>query len=455
MEDLKVLEKNKEELKKFYEEKAEIKNIKEENLKKIEHLLTFDYLQKDEEKELYEKFCEIANADPDEKFKFEHIEKLGVPADVVVVYGKKSIGKTYQINKIIWELAENDPLGQVILLRNTVSEFKALRRQLTVKESCISLKGSNNNPSLFHKYLTSWDDKPRYMGFCAALNGSALEAAKGAEYPHIRLIIWDECTNVGAGNSYNSSDIYRFVTFFDSIIRNKKNVKIYIFGNFHRNTDGKVSDVLLDTLKIPYGCTLKTREVLSSDGKNKSTFLYINTGSLYSGVDNNSKVALFSDEIQEDLYSNMPQSHSDMVGSLNLFYSHKPEYGLVFNDGTETYILLISSYIEKKNKEQLEINWMIHMEKFPSNNAFVHDLLTSDIGLYNEYRSHDLQLIMEQEERLYIHDLYEMCLQRSLYYTGDISRELFRIQMSKWQTKYNLGISASFWKTKRVKAEGY
>lgn len=194
------------------------------------------------------------------------------------------------------------------------------------------------------------------MGFCAALNGSALEAAKGAEYPNIRLIIWDECTNVGAGNSYDSSDIYRFVTFFDSIIRNKKNVKIYIFGNFHRNTDGKVSDVLLDTLKIPYGCQLKTREVLSKDGKNKSIFLYINTGSLYSGVDNNSKVALFSEEIQEDLYTNVPQSHSDMVGGLNLFYCHKPEFGILFNEGAQTYVLLLSSYQNKKTKNKLEIN---------------------------------------------------------------------------------------------------
>lgn len=161
---------------------------------------------------------------------------------------------------------------------------------------------------------------------------------------------------MGTSTTYDSGDIARFITFFDSIIRNKTNVKIYIFGNFHRQTSGKVSDVLLDTLRIPYGCTLKHKIVESHNKKNKSSFLYINTGSLYSGVDTNAKVSLFSEQIQEDLYGNMPKSYSSMVGALNIFYSHIPEWGLIFNNGIDTYILLLSSFSAKKDKNHKELN---------------------------------------------------------------------------------------------------
>lgn len=439
----------------FYKDKSEEVINKEEDLKRIEQLKSVDYIQTEEEKELYSKFCEIANKDPDQKFKFDHIHQLGVNADVVIIYGKKGIGKTYQISKIISDLSERDENAEVILIRNTISEFSALEKQLTVSYSPITLKGrTTNNPSLFHKTLLR-GDKPRYMGFCAALNGFALEAAKGAEYPNIRLIIWDECTNVGSSTSYDAGDIARFITFFDSIIRNKTNVKIYIFGNFHRTTSGKVSDVLLDTLRIPYGCTLKKRTVYSKNKKNKSTFLYVNTGSLYSGVDNNAKISLFGEQIQDDLYFNMPKSYSSMVGGLNLFYSHIPEWGLIFNEGIDTYILLLSRYQNKKDEMHMELNWMIHMEKFPTDNAFVHDVMTSDIGLYNEYSNYGIHIITEQEERLYIHELYEICLQRSLYYSSDVSRELFKVQMTKWQDKYNLGITVSFWPTKKKKWQGF
>lgn len=440
----------------FYKDKSETTNNKEEDLKRIEQLKSVDYIQTEEEKQLYEKFCQIANEDPDQKFKFEHIDKLGVKADFVIIYGKKGIGKTYQISKIISDLSERDENAEVILLRNTVSEFQALQKQLLVDYSPIYLKGrTTNNPSLFHKHLLR-GKKPRYMGFCAALNGFSLESAKSAEYPNIRLIIWDECTNVGTSTTYDSGDIARFITFFDSIIRNKTNVKIYIFGNFHRQTSGKVSDVLLDTLRIPYGCTLKHKIVESHNKKNKSSFLYINTGSLYSGVDTNAKVSLFSEQIQEDLYGNMPKSYSSMVGALNIFYSHIPEWGLIFNNGIDTYILLLSSFSAKKDKNHKELNWMIHMEKFPTDNVFVHDILTSSMALYNAYsKDYGVELISSEEERLYIHELYEICLQRSLYYSCDIALELFKCQMNYWQEKYNLGITVSFFPTKNKQWKGF
>lgn len=427
----------------FYKEKAQISNLKKENAEKVEKIKNFDYLQTEEEKELYKKFCDIANADPHQKFKFEHVEKLGVNADVVVIYGKKGIGKTYQISKIIHELAETDPKAEVVLIRNTISEFAALEKQLSVDYCPIYLKGRTTNlPRLFHKtHLRG--GKPRCMGFCTALTGFALESAKGAEYPNTRLIIWDECTNIGAGNSYDSSDIARFITFFDSIIRNKQDVKIYIFGNFHRNTDGKVSDVLLDTLKIPYGCTLKKRKVTSKNGKNESTFLYINTGSLYSGIDNNAKISLFGEQIQEDLLSNIPRSYSNMVGGLNVFYGHTPKWGLVFNDGEETFILLLSSFKTQIDFDTWELNWMVHMEKFPTENVFVHTLYTVSSSLFNQFGNYDLKMIDRHEKMLLIYDLYQICLKKSLYYSSDVTMGLFNSQMTKWQEKYDFALTTT------------
>lgn len=447
-------------LKEFYNtrEVFDKEQFIEEKTKKIEELKSFSYTQTKEEKELYERFCEIANKDSDQKFKFEHIEALGVNADVVVIYGKKGIGKTYQISKIIDDISKEDSKAEVILLRNTVSEFQALEKQLSVRYCPVYMKSKNsNNPQLFHKWMSDDNDKPRYMGFCASLSGFSLESAKGAEYPNIRLIIWDECTNMGTGNAgYDKVDIDRFITFFDSIIRSKTNVKIYIFGNFHRNTDGKVSDVLLDYLKIPLGCTLKIREAKSHDLKNISRFLYINTGALYSGIDSNAKVTLFGGAtIQDDLFTNLPKSYSNMVGGLNIFYGHKPEMGYLFNNGEETYILLLSSFTTMKSMDTVEINWMIHMELFPTVNDFVHDIVTADVGLYNEFSSYGIDIFSEQEERLFIHDLYEICLNQSLYFSSDVTRTLFKKQITRWQEKYNLGITVSFKANKRKKIEGF
>lgn len=438
---------NKEEtlLKEFYDREPISKEelLREKN-EKIEKLKNITYQQTKEEKELYKKFEAIAGKDPDKKFKFSHIEELGVDADIVVVYGKKGIGKTYQISRLIDKLAEEDKEAEVILVRNTISEFQALEKQLSVDYCPVYMKGKGNNPKLFHKELLK-EGSERYMGFCAALTGFSLESAKGAEYPNIRLIIWDECTNIGEGTSYDSSDIHRFITFFDSIIRNKTNVKIYIFGNFHRNTDGKVSDVLLDTLRIPYGCTLKLRESTSKDGKNKSRLLFINTGSLYSGIDANAKVLLFGDEtIQDDLFTNLPQSYSKMTGGLNLFYSHKPEWGLLFESNDDVILLLLSSFKTKRGPNQLEINWMTHIEIYPSGNEFVHNIYTSSMALYNEFNGYGIEMISSFEEKLLILDLYEIGLQRSLYFSSDTSRILFRKQMNKWQEKFNLGLGIAF-----------
>lgn len=124
----------------------------EEKTKRIEELKSFSFTQTKEEKELYDKFCEIANNDPDHKFKFQHVEALNTNADVIVIYGKKGIGKTYQISKLIDQLSREDPDAEVILLRNTVSEFQALEKQLSVNYCPIYMKSRNsNNPQLFHK----------------------------------------------------------------------------------------------------------------------------------------------------------------------------------------------------------------------------------------------------------------------------------------------------------------
>lgn len=437
-------------LKEFYtREETNKEELLREKTEKIEKLKSITYQQTKEEKELYKKFEEIARSDPDKKFKFSHIEELGVNADIVVVYGKKGIGKTYQISRLIDKLAEEDKEAEVILVRNTVSEFQALEKQLTVSYCPVYMKGKGNNPTLLHKEFIR-DGSPRYMGFCVALTGFSLESAKGAEYPNIRLIIWDECTNIGEGTSYDASDIHRFITFFDSIIRNKTNVKIYIFGNFHRNTDGKVSDVLLDTLRIPYGCTLKLRESTSKDGQSKSRLLFINTGSLYSGIDANAKVSIFGDEtIQDDLFTNLPQSYSKMTGGLNLFYSHKPEWGLLYEHNDDVILLLLSSFKTKRGANQIEINWMTHIEVYPSGNEFLHNIYTSSLALYNEFSGYGIQMISAYEEKLLILDLYEIGLHQSLYYSSDVSRLFFRKSMNKWQKEYGLGLDVSFFPTNK------
>lgn len=444
----------------FYEEKKKIwesrEERKEDKTNKIEQLKNIQYQETEEEKRLFKKFEEIANSDPDEKFKFEHVERLGVDANVVVIYGKKGIGKTYQISKIIEKIAEDDPKAQIVLMRNTVAEFQALEKQMMDEISPIEMKGkSSNSPTLWHKTLRV-EGKERYMGWCAALNGFSMESAKGADHKLIRLIIWDECTNLGTGNDYDASDIYRFVTFLDSVIRTKKNVKIFIFGNFHRNSDGKVSDVLLDTLRIPYGSNLKLRTVSSKDGSNKIRFLFINTGSLYKGIDANATISLFAGEIaQEDLYSNTPVSFSPMVGGLNLFYNHKPEWGYLFQEGDITYVLLVSSFKRDLNNDSEELNWMIHMEEWPSLNYFVHDLLTAEVGIYNTYTGQGICFISRQEEWLLLEDLYEMGLNESIYFSTDETRLLYLKFTARWREKYNFGIDISYFPEKRQAQQGF
>lgn len=95
------------------------------------------------------------------------------------------------------------------------------------------------------------------------------------------------------------------------------------------------------------------------------------------------------------------------------------------------------------------------MELFPTVNDFVHDIVTADVGLYNEFASYGIDIFSDQEERLFIHDLYEICLNQSLYFSSDVTRTLFKKQITRWQEKYNLGITVSFKANKRKKVEGF
>lgn len=87
-------------------------------------------------------------------------------------------------------------------------------------------------------------------------------------------MVWDECNSLQGGLTIEV--IRKFQVFLSSIIRDKRGVKTFMFGNHL-----KAGNIFLNSLNVSNDARLKL--IKSDDGL--STLLYLNTGDMYEGIE--------------------------------------------------------------------------------------------------------------------------------------------------------------------------
>lgn len=179
------------------------------------------------------------------KFKYyslDNIEKKN--AHYNVIFGERSNGKTYAVlEKMVRNYFEDGSEGAII--RRWQDDFKSKRGQMFfagLTENGVIKKYSKD--AFDHVdyyagrfYMASWfidedtgarqsirDDKP----FAYAFALSAMEHDKSTSYPKVRNILFDEFIT---RDSYFADEFVIFTNVLSTIVRLRKDVKIYMLGN--------------------------------------------------------------------------------------------------------------------------------------------------------------------------------------------------------------------------------
>lgn len=265
------------------------------------NLLRNRTLHSSEEKVLWKKFKEGVEEhfkDPNvpRKFHLQHVYNLGIEWDILFLYSKKDIGKTYQLCEYVKEQRDIYPDMKVVYIRNTKEEQKGLSEQLDNPKWPFYYRSDRlwwkNTKFPNRRALTD-----KQAGFVAYPGGaSGFRRWQGGEHENVRVVVWDECNSIAGGLTVRA--IKDFQVFMSSIIRDKKGVKAFMFGNHLR-----ASNIFLNALKINSDTCLK---VIKSES---STLLYINTGDMYEGIEQQKGLPsqFLTGEESDDLLTNRPK----------------------------------------------------------------------------------------------------------------------------------------------------
>lgn len=312
-------------------EKFKKKTFTEDFLNKQKKFLDFLVSrvgESDEEKELYDKFLKGVEEhfkDPNvpRKFHLKHIYDLNVHWDILFLYSKKDVGKTWQIVDYINEKKKIYPNLEICYIRNTKEEVNALNQQFFESRWPIYMKSG----FLYWKDPKR-PDKPQQSdkkaGFAAYPSGaSGFRKWQGAGHENVKVIVWDECNSIAGGLTL--SVIRDFQIFLSSIIRDKKDVKTFMFGNHL-----KANNIFLNSLNLNSNTRLKL--IKSPDGL--STLLYINTGDLYEGIESQKGLPTQFTGVggNDELYTNRPSfwGNKNIYSEMQFFMNLTPKKAIVF-----------------------------------------------------------------------------------------------------------------------------
>lgn len=219
------------------------------------------------------------------------------------------------------------------------------------------------------------------MGFTTYLTGNHLSSKQGPQYKNIKAIIWDECNSTKGQFSITQKELRKFIIFCSSVIRDKKDVKIYMFGNLLRNDDGTTSNLILEEMGIDPAITLKKIDFPSADGSEITTMLYINTTKHYQGVESQKIIGMFQGgKIQADLESNAPESANRKFVDPNIFMSAKPVFAFVFTYEAEVYAL----YLGELYNEGVP-HYAVRIELYNHQKTYGYKPITGEAAIANSF----------------------------------------------------------------------
>lgn len=280
------------------------------------------------EKALFTKFqkgVEEHFKDPNvpRKFHLEHIYNLNIDWDILFLYSKKDVGKTWQIVEYINRERNLYPDMQVVYIRNTKEETKVLNTQFDEPRWPFYMRNEKlywKNP----KFPNRRSFKDKQAGLVSYTGGSSgFRKWQGADHPNVRVVVWDECNSLAGG--LTPSVIRDFQIFTSSIIRDKKGVKIFMFGNHLR-----ANNIFLNALHVTSETKLKV--IKSADGL--STLLYLNTGDMYEGIEKQVGLPTQFGSVNDsaDLFTNRPKYRGtkNIYDEQYFFKVLKPVRAIVF-----------------------------------------------------------------------------------------------------------------------------
>lgn len=262
------------------------------------------------EEELYKQFKEgVENhfKDPNvpKKFHLQHVYDLNIDWDILFLYSKKDVGKTWQIVDYINTRRLEYPDLQIVYIRNTKEEVKALNQQFDEERWPIYMRSDYlfwKNPKNPNRRALS-DKKAGFVAYPSGKSG--FKKFQGSSHQHVKVVVWDECNAISGGLSLEV--INDFQVFLSSVIRDKKDVKTFMFGNHL-----KANNIFLNSLNLDHKTNLKL--IRSKDGL--STLLYLNTGDMYEGIEKQKGLpTMFSGSRTEYLLSNKPEN----IGHKNIY----------------------------------------------------------------------------------------------------------------------------------------
>lgn len=173
------------------------------------------------------------------KYKFYKTTKIDkLDAHYNVIFGERSSGKTYAIKeKILRNFFKSGEQGGII--RRWDEDIKGKRGAVMFSDQSELIKKLSNGEYTQVVYRSrSWylgnynpdtgkvdiNEKP----FCYGFGLNAMEHDKSTSYPDITTIMFDEFLTRG---NYLVDEFVIFMNVISTIVRHRKNVKVYMLGN--------------------------------------------------------------------------------------------------------------------------------------------------------------------------------------------------------------------------------
>lgn len=432
-------------------------NTKSKKEEKLINLIVNTGKTTKEEREVLKKLKQnidksFENDDPGSvgKFKLEHIDDLGINYQIFFMLGKKGIGKTYCIsNYVKSELAKN-PNAKFFFIRNTREELRALKTQFADYNWPFELEDRNLYLKTHDKpdeKLTRINRKRHNCGHAAFVNSGGLDSAKGPDYQNCVAIIWDECNNETDSFKLDEYNFFKFINFCSSVIRDKKNVKILIFGNLLPKSDGGTVNPLMELLGIPHDSELKIIRYKNEINNEISTMIFWNSMNAYRGIEEEDSIGLLNRRVGwEVLYNNMPIPQSAKIITEREWLAFTSERGFCFNSEGKVKVLFVGSLINnffvpqeddtKKDPFLLPntVYTCIKLQDFDPNLTFQHKLISDNPIITNSYIG--VTLVKEKVIGKFIKRLIRVSKRRRLFYVGEETEKYLSKNILTLKSKY-------------------
>lgn len=420
--------------------------------RKLVNFLKSRATQSEEEKQLEKTLKRVMLADfkkdnPERKFRFEHIEdalrihKVNPWPNIIFVYGKKNIGKSWALARKLRKLHDSCPGAQFVFVRNKLQDKEGVQQMISDDIWPIVFDGTY---FIWKKDLAKKKQGKAVpiAGWFGYGTGNGFQRLQGGSFSNVKLIVWDECNDV-EGNKFTPDMVKKFVNFTSSVIRDKTNVEIYMTGNLLSKNDRSMN-IFLDRLKVDPKTNLKFIDVEGIDESQKeikSRLLYINALDDYRGIESQKGLAtqFLTDEEKKLLFTNQVKSFtgksiynaydfSKFFPIISICFTLKEE-GQTFNP----YILYLG-YKPQPRKDLLD-EYIIWIDRFDPEDIKLgyNNIITIDENLCNGYIAP--LLVTERTFIQHLKILKNIQKSGQLWFGINDTEHIWNLIWEKWQRK--------------------